>query len=210
MKKIYDISPEISQDIAVWPSDTPFKHQVIMDTLKNDHITLSSVTSTLHLGAHTDAPNHYYKSDLGISDVDLNSYIGNCQLIEVKLPKYSRIKVKDIENTIIKAERVIFKTKSFPDPNKWNNDFVALSAELIEHLAKKNVKLVGIDTPSIDLFDDKELESHKAVYKHQLSILEGIILDKVPEGLYELIALPLKIKNADASPVRAILRDLDE
>jgi arylformamidase len=103
------------------------------------------------------------------------------------------------------AERILFKTNSFPDPNSWNSDFVALSSDLINYLATKNIILVGIDTPSVDLAEDKKLESHKAIFKNNISILEGIVLSHVDEGIYQLIALPLKIAGADATPVRAIL-----
>ena len=208
MSKIYDISPEISNSIAVWPGDTAFKHVINMDTNKGDHITLSSIMSTLHLGAHTDAPNHYYKTSKGISEVSLDRYIGKAQVININIPLNSRIKPKDIEHINISANRVLFRTSSFPDPNNWNDDFNALSSELINYLAKNAVKLVGIDTPSIDLFDDKVLESHNAVFHHDMSILEGIVLSDITEGIYELIAIPLKIKGADASPVRAILREI--
>ena len=94
---------------------------------------------------------------------------------------------------------------SFPDPNQWNGDFNSLSPELIEHLSALNVVTVGIDTPSVDPADSKGLESHQALYRHDLAVLEGIILDRVEPGLYTLVALPLPLKDADASPVRAIL-----
>ena len=103
------------------------------------------------------------------------------------------------------SPRVLFKTSSFPDPNKWSNNFNSLSPELIQFLATKNVCLVGIDTPSIDPSDAKELSSHHCIYQNNMAILEGIILDSIQPGEYTLAAFPLKIENADASPVRAIL-----
>lgn len=103
------------------------------------------------------------------------------------------------------APRILFKTNSFPNPNQWNNDFNALTPELIDYLVDKNVILVGIDTPSVDLANDKILKTHHQILKHDISILEGIVLTDVPEGSYILSALPLKMKNLDASPVRAVL-----
>jgi arylformamidase len=205
--KIIDISPLISADLGVWSGDTVFKRTVLLDTNLNDNIGLSKIETTLHLGAHTDAPNHYAKNASGMSECQLENYLGLCQVIEVFIKKGERIRPKDF-NDKITAPRVLFKTKSFPNPNVWNNDFCALSAELVDFLAKQNVILVGIDTPSIDLYDDKLLESHTRVFAHKLSILEGIVLDDVEPANYELIALPLKLKDADASPVRAILRKL--
>ena len=105
----------------------------------------------------------------------------------------------------INSPRVLLKTGSFPNPNQWNNDFNALSKSLVESLVEKGVKLIGIDTPSVDLADDKELECHNLIYENDLAILEGIILSHVEPGHYQLIALPLNLEGADASPVRAIL-----
>ena len=85
---------------------------------------------------------------------------------------------------------------------------MALSPALVEELARQGVVLIGIDTPSVDPATSKELPSHQAIYRHDIAILEGVVLTSVNEGDYELIALPLKIKGADASPVRAILRSL--
>ena len=203
-RKIFDISPEISADIAVFPGDTPFSRTELMSTNNGEHLTLSSINTTVHLGAHTDAPNHYHKDGSDIASRDLEFFLGDCQVIEVNLSRNSRIKPEDLSAEIT-APRVLFKTNSFPDPNKWNNDFNALSSELVEFLAQKNVKLIGIDTPSVDLSDDKELESHLAIYKNDMAILEGIVLNEIQPGNYKLIATPLKIKDADASPVRAIL-----
>jgi arylformamidase len=103
------------------------------------------------------------------------------------------------------APRVLFKTGSFPNPDVWSGDFNSLSPELIEQLARSGVRLVGIDTPSIDPADDTELRSHAAVYRHDLCVLEGLVLDEVAPGRYTLVALPLKLAGADAAPVRAVL-----
>jgi arylformamidase len=105
----------------------------------------------------------------------------------------------------ITAARVLFKTLTFPDPNDFNEDFASLSPEVVEFLFEKGVQLVGLDTPSVDLCHDRELLSHNAIAKRDLSILEGVVLDHVDDGVYTLIALPLKLAQADASPVRAVL-----
>jgi arylformamidase len=107
----------------------------------------------------------------------------------------------------IQAPRLLLATGTFPDPEQFNQDFAALSPELIDFLHEHRVILVGIDTPSVDLFDSKDLPVHKAFLRYDMAILEGLALRDVPEGLYELIALPLKLVGFDASPVRAILRD---
>lgn len=204
-KQIIEISPIISSQLAVFPGDTPFSEEFVLDMHKGDNLTLSYFKMSAHAGAHTDAPNHYSRDGESMEARSLEFYMGTAQVIEVDLSRNERIRVKDIAHAKIQAPRVLFKTKTFPDPNVWNHDFVSLSAELVEHLAEHGVRLVGIDTPSIDVADDQALESHNAVNKNDMAILEGIVLDNVEEGLYELIALPLRIAGADASPVRAIL-----
>ena len=208
--KIYDISPTISKDIAVFPGDTPFEREVLMSFEKGDHLLLSTTRSTLHIGAHADAPNHYHPKGQSIDERDLHLYLGPCQVISVKLKPKERILPGHLESQKIQAPRVLFKTSSFNNPNKWNSDFNSLSPELIEWLVKEKVKLIGIDTPSVDPADDKILHSHNCIYKNNLAILEGVILKNVEDGFYTLVALPLKIKDADAAPVRAILLENKE
>ena len=201
----FDISPEISPQLAVFPGDQVFEREIALDFKKGNHLLLSQIRATLHLGAHVDAPNHYHSAGAGIEARGLNYYLGDCQVIEVNLPRGERIYPSNIEGKKIQAPRILFKTKSFPNPNQWNGDFNSLSPELVEYLASKKVILIGIDTPSIDLADDQILPSHQAIYRQDMAVLEGVVLSEIAEGLYTLVALPLKIKSADASPVRAIL-----
>lgn len=203
--EIIDISPLISRKIAVFPGDQIFEEKFHLEMSRGDHLTLSSIQTTVHLGAHTDAPNHYHAQGESIEKRDLSFYMGAVQVIEVQRPRGKRILPEHIQNHKILAPRILFKTLSFPDPNQWNDDFVALSPELIDFLSQKNVVLVGIDTPSVDLSEDKELVTHHKIYEKNMAILEGVVLNQVSEGLYQLIALPLKIEGADATPVRAIL-----
>ena len=205
---IIDITPLINSKIAVFPGDTPFSQEFLMSTDSGQHLTLSRIATTVHLGAHTDAPNHYGAQSESIETRSLDYYIGPCQVIQVKIPRGERIQKDDLKNIKIEAPRILFKTLSYPNPYQWNDDFNSLSGELIQYLFNSGVQLVGIDTPSIDPAADKTLESHLCVHKNNMAILEGIVLDHVSEGLYELIALPLKIEGADATPVRAILRTI--
>ncbi|MFL5784259.1 MAG: cyclase family protein [Bacteriovoracaceae bacterium] len=197
-----DISPVLRPGIAVFPGDTPFSRNINMSFKKGEHLDLSEVRTTLHVGAHTDAPSHYHGQGKTIEQRDLSLYMGPCQVIRTKAKE--RLTPEDLTDEI-KSERILFRTDSFTNPDQWKNDFTALSAELIHYLKKKNVKLVGIDTPSVDPATDKTLESHKAIFESDMAILEGIVLTHVQPGLYQLIALPLRIEGGDASPVRAIL-----
>lgn len=201
----YDISPEITESLAVFPGDTPFERRVSVNFAGGANYLASSIHGTVHLGAHVDAPNHYDPKGVGIEARRLDFYLGDCQVISVRIPRGERIRPADLSKTSIRAPRVLFNTGSFPDPHAWNGDFNSLSPELICLLADQGVVLAGIDTPSIDPAEDKLLESHGVIREKDMAVLEGIVLDAVPDGIYTLIALPLKIRGADASPVRAVL-----
>jgi arylformamidase len=202
-KRVIDITPVISGEIAVFPGDTSFKREELLSFKNGNNLVLSTINTTVHLGAHTDAPSHYHPDGKTMDQCDLGPYMGECQVIEIS-KKVSRIAPEDF-NVEVTASRVLFKTGSFPDPNNWNDDFSALDPKLVSFLAGKGVQLIGIDTPSVDPADDRELLTHNEIYKNKIAILEGIVLDDVKEGIYELLALPLPIKGGDASPVRAIL-----
>jgi arylformamidase len=203
-RRIFDISPLVTEKIAVFPGDVPYSRQVAMSHSAGHHLTLSAMKATLHLGAHADAANHYHPGGKGVEDRALQAYLGPAQVCSVKLAPGERIRPEHLP-AAIQARRVLFRTGSFPDPDQWRDDFNSLSPELIHFLADQGVLLVGIDTPSVDPATSKGLESHQALYARNVSVLEGIVLDAVPDGLYTLCALPLRLKDADASPVRAIL-----
>ena len=203
---IHDITPTISPRLGVWPGDTPARRKVLLDISNGDNITLSTLTATVHLGAHADAPSHYGKKADTIEARDLSLYIGPCQVIRVPADRKTRIEPDGLPP--ITDERVLIHTGTFPDPENWNDDFAALSPKLVDFLHEQGVRLIGIDTPSVDLQDSKDLPSHKAFLRHDMAILEGLVLKDVLAGRYELVALPLRLEGFDASPVRAILRSL--
>jgi arylformamidase len=204
--KIIDISPLIDERLAVWPGDVAFSRAVSCDVKQGDNFGLSSFTTTTHLGAHTDAPNHYLADGDGIDSVDLEKYYGDCQVIHVDVAAGCRIQVSDL-NTKIRSARILLRTNSFPDRTTFNTNFNSLSVELVSHLQQQAVILVGIDTPSVDAYECKELVAHHQIATTNMAILEGIDLSSVAEGDYTLCALPLKIAHSDSSPVRAVLVD---
>ncbi|MHC4391450.1 MAG: cyclase family protein [Planctomycetota bacterium] len=203
-RRLIDITPPITPALAVWPGDVPFARTVNLDITSGDTITLSSIASTVHLGAHADAPNHYEASGEGIEACALAAYYGLCQVVSIALPRHERIMPEHLPAGPF-APRVLLRTGSFPDPSDFNEDFNSLSPELIDWLADEGVVLIGIDTPSVDPFSDKTLASHHALARRGVLNLEGLVLKDVTDGRYTLIALPLKIVGADASPVRAVL-----
>jgi arylformamidase len=204
---IYDITPAISPRLAVWPTDTPPTRKVRLDMKRGDWITLSSLRTTCHLGAHADAPSHYGADALAMEAMSLDYYLGSCQVVRVAANRRQCLAPGNVPVPIT-AERVLFATDTYPDPEHFNEDFASLSPELVESLHRQGVRLVGIDTPSVDPFDSKDLPAHRTFLRCNMAILEGLLLRDVPEGQYELIALPLKLVGFDASPVRAVLRTL--
>ncbi len=204
---LYDLTPPITEHLRVWPGDTPPHREVLLNMRRGDEITLSTLHATVHLGAHADAPSHYGLDAPAIDARALDFYLGRCQVIRVPAPRGGQVTSADVRVPIT-APRVLLATGTYPDPETFNEDFASLSPELVERLHEQGVRLVGVDAPSVDRFDSKELPTHKTFLKHDMAILEGLLLKDVPEGEYELIALPLRLAGFDASPVRAILRSL--
>ncbi|UCF33398.1 MAG: cyclase family protein [Phycisphaerales bacterium] len=204
---IYDISPPITEALWAWPGDVPFERTVSSDITKGDGFTLSSLRATAHLGAHADAPSHFAGAAQGIGERDLDYYLGPCQVLRVAPQPNLLITPRHTPGEII-APRVLFATGTFPDPTHFNEDFAAVSPQLVDTLSEKGVKLIGIDTPGVDPFTSNDCPAHKRCLAHDIAILEGLVLADVPAGLYELIALPLKLIGCDASPVRAILKTI--
>ena len=207
--RVHDITPLVSTRLAVWPGDTPARREVLLDVERGDNITLSTLHATVHLGAHADAPNHYGAGAPAIDRRPLHPYLGRCRVLDVGVPRGERIPASAVPDPV-GAPRLLLKTGTYPDPERFDEDFAALSVELVDRLHREGVVLVGIDTPSVDLFDSKDLPAHKAFLRHDMAILEGLVLQDVPAGVYELIALPLKLEGFDASPVRAVLREWDD
>lgn len=204
MSRLLDLSPVISARIAVWPGDVPFREDFALRMAEGAHLELSSLTTTVHVGAHADAPSHYLLGGAGIGERPLERYYGPCQVMRVEVGRGERVGVEHLTGPV-RAPRLLLRTGTFPDPERWNEDFAALAPTLVAHLAAAGVVLVGIDTPSIDLMTCKDLPAHKAVAAADMAVLEGLLLDDAPEGVHTLIALPLRIEGADASPVRAAL-----
>jgi len=202
---VRDISPRLSPRIAVWPGDVPLSQSWQCRIDEGSNLDLSSITATVHLGAHADAPRHYAPGAADIADRSLERYLGPCRVVAVDVERGARILPAHLGDAPLDAPRVLFRTGTFPDPEAWNTDFAALSPELVHHLADAGVVTVGIDTPSIDPFADKALLSHTAVAGRDLAVLEGLVLADVAPGPYTLIALPLPLEGFDASPVRAVL-----
>lgn len=202
---LYDISPPIRRGVPVWPGDTPYRAELSWAIARGDSVNVSAVTTTPHLGAHADAPFHVAEGGASVAELPLAPFLGPCRVVGVPpaplvLPEHlAGIDLAD-------PPRLLLKTGSVRDRSRFPERFCALSPELARALGEAGALLVGIDTPSVDPFDSKELAAHHALVAGGVLNLEGLDLDRVPPGLYELIALPLRLEGLDASPVRAVLR----
>lgn len=206
MKKIWDISPPVDEHAAVFPGDTAYSQRLHFGLGPDCPVNVNAITLSPHTGAHADAPLHYAADGAAVGTLDLDPYLGPCRVIHC-LDCGPLVQVADIAHALDNLpERVLIRTARVASQD-WAS-FSALAPETIALLATKNVALIGIDTPSVDPSTSQALPSHQQLLRHQLRVLENLVLDNVPEGDYELIALPLKLMQADASPVRAILRDL--
>jgi arylformamidase len=204
---LYDLSPPVSPGLAVWPGDTPPSREILQDLARGDTVTLSTLRATVHLGSHADAPSHYGMGAPTMEQQPLEVYLGECQVLRVAAERNRPVTRELLAGPIV-ATRVLLVTGTAPDPAVFNRDFAALAPELIDDLHERGVRLVGVDTPSVDPADSKTLPAHHRCLAHDMAILEGLTLADVPEGRYELIALPLRLVGFDASPVRAVLRSL--
>jgi len=215
---LYDISPPLTPDLAVFPGDVELSREFILRCEDGDLVTLSTLRATVHLGAHVDAQSHYKVSGKGIDQTPLSRLLGRCRVVHVPAGLDGLVDPVTLESHLNKQgtesgglpSRILLATDSYPDPNQWTKDFTALAPESIDWLAHEGVFTIGIDTPSIDPADSKSLPAHAAVNRHGMTILEGLVLKDVPAGDYELIALPLRLVGFDASPVRAVLREMGE
>jgi len=206
--RLWDISPPVDAGAPVFPGDTAFHQEWTMTLSAACPVNVSALTFSPHVGAHADAPLHYDNQGAAIGAVELEPYLGRCRVIHA-IGTGPLVEWRHVEHALDDLPpRVLVRTYEHAPVNRFDPSLAAYAPETIDRLAALGVRLVGIDTASIDPADSKALASHQAVRRHGLRVLENLVLDDVAEGDYELIALPLKLVTADASPVRAVLRSL--
>ncbi len=204
--KIWDISQTLRPGLPVWPGDTEFSEARTWQLDAECPVNVSRFTLSTHSGSHADAPLHYDAAGRTIAEVDLLPYLGPCRVIDVS-DSHGAI-TPDLLADFAEGlpARVLLRSYASVPQDIWDAEFRAVADSTINWLAERGVRLIGTDTPSLDPQESKTMDAHHAVRRHGMAILEGLILDAVPPGDYELIALPLKLANLDASPVRAVLR----
>ena len=207
-QQLWDISPPVQEGSPVFPGDTPYRQQWSASIGPGCPVNVSAITLSPHVGAHADAPLHYDPTGASIGALDLAPFIGPCRVIHA-IGCGPLVEWRHIAHALDGLPpRVLVRTYERMPVDRWDGALAAYAPDTVARLADRGVLLVGIDTASIDPADSKTLDSHQVIRRRGLRVLENLVLDEVPEGDYELIALPLKLVHADASPVRAILRPL--
>ena len=208
MPRLWDISPPVQEGAPVFPGDTPYRQQWAASIAPGCPVNVSTLTLSPHVGAHADAPLHYDPQGTPVGALELAPYLGPCRVIHA-IARGPLVTWEHIAHAVqALPTRVLVRTYARAPVDRWDPQLAAFAPDTIERLADAGVRLVGIDTASIDPADSKTLDSHQVIRRRGLRVLENLVLDGVPEGDYELIALPLKLMTADASPVRAVLREL--
>lgn len=203
--RFIDISQPLYQGMPVWPGDPEFSSQFIAMKEKGDASNVGCLQMSTHTGTHVDAPFHIQNEGQSISALDLDLFVGPARVIY--LPEREKIGVEDIKSYSLKdVSRLLIRTDAWKDRTRFPKSFPCLEPEVATYLSEQGIRLIGVDLPSVDEVESHDLRAHHAFYNQNIIILEGLVLDQVEEGEYELIALPLKIRNGDASPVRAVLR----
>jgi len=209
---IYDISLPINSKLAAWPGDAPFRLSWTTRIINGASVNLGEVAMSIHTGTHVDSPFHFDDAGQGMARVELEPYVGMARVVDVT--GIDRIGIEDISRRLGPASdelfatpRLLFKTGGWPDYTRFPDSIPVLEADVPDWLHEKGIILVGLDVPSVDSLDSKDLPNHKSLNRLGIAILESLDLQNISPGEYELIALPLRLDGADGSPVRAILKD---
>jgi arylformamidase len=207
MPRLWDISPPLSPATPAFPGDTVYQQRWTAEIGPGCPVNVSALTLSPHLGAHADAPLHYGTDAPAIGAVALDPFLGRCRVIHA-IDKGPLITTAHLEHAAAQLPPRVLVRTCLKAPTAWSPHFSAFAPDTIAWLASLGVRLVGIDSQSVDPADSKTLDSHQQLLAHDLRVLENLLLDDVESGDYELIALPLKLTQACASPVRAVLRSL--
>ncbi|MFN3960545.1 MAG: arylformamidase [Parvularculaceae bacterium] len=206
MSRLIDISPALSAASPAFPGDTPFTATPTWALGGACPVNVSKFETTTHIGAHADAPLHYDAKGAAIDEVPLAPYIGPCTVVHVMGDGPVTADALDTATAGRTNPRLLIRTYAVHPGDRWDDAFAAIAPDAIDWLADRGGVLIGVDTPSLDPAQSKTMDAHRRVFARGLRILEGLFLDHVAPGAYELIAPPLKLKGLDAAPVRAVLR----
>jgi arylformamidase len=214
--RIYDVSVPISARTPTYPGDPGIDIRQWLSLASGDAANVSVLYFGAHTGTHVDAPAHFIKDAQKLQSLDLNTLIGEAQVVEI--PKEAMaIDEGHLDNCFDQeTTRVLFKTRNSDFWNasdgQFRPDYTYISPAAARKLIDYGIRLVGIDYLSVERFDSEGFETHEILLANGVVIIEGLDLRQVTAGNYELICLPLKIAegSGDGAPARVVLRSLDE
>ncbi len=211
--RIIDISQPVSSESACFPGDTPFRRDVTLTYKDSGVVNLTSLTMSPHVGTHIDAYAHV-QGDLDsgegmVGDLPLDRFVGAVEVVDLS-PRTEPVTVDCIQkrwpdDATTLPERILFKTCQHIRYHVFEDDYSYFSAEVIAYMHDRGVRLIGLDTPSVDHINSKTLDAHHELVKREMVWLENLDLTRAEPGQYFLVALPLKFTELEASPVRAVL-----
>jgi arylformamidase len=202
--RIHDISQPLGEDTAPWPGDRRVEVNWTQRIDGGDAVNVAAVTTSVHCGTHIDGYLHILRDGETAAQMPLDAYLGRCLVVDVTgRDEVAERDVADIE--LGAAERILFRTRRTVNPMQFPEPYAHLTPGLARRLGAAGVRLVGTDAPSVDPVDSKTLDAHHALIAGRVAILENVVLTGVEPGRYTLVALPLRLVEADSSPVRAIL-----
>jgi len=208
MSTIIDLSPPVSPDLPVWPGDPSVRVTRVASLTEGDGFNLTELALSAHTGTHVDAPAHYLPDGAGADALPLEALVGPALVVETG--DAAIITAGLLAGLAIPAEtqRLLFRTRNSarglilsPD---FHTDFAAISADGAQWLVDRGVKLVGMDYYSVAPYDDLA-RTHQILLQAGVVIVEGLNLTDVAPSGYQFVCLPLKLKDADGAPARAIL-----
>ena len=204
-----DISVTLNPDTPEWPGDTPFTCGWSSLMGAGASVNVSAFTSSPHVGTHADAPLHVREGWSGSHELSLDAFYGPAIVVYVSsLDK--EISIEDLEKiqSLPFVERLLLRTGRTIAAGAFPEDWPTLSETCVRTLLGRGLRLLGVDAPSVDARESKNLPVHNMLFAGNAAILENLDLRRVTPTMYELIAFPLKLMALDAAPVRAVLRQI--
>jgi arylformamidase len=201
--EIIDISLPLDARLAVWPGDTEFDYQLTWKKSAGASVNVGAARLSTHCGTHIDAPFHFDEEGKKVDDLGLAAFVGKAFVIHV--PNRPNISRNDLSRDWQGATRLLLRTDAWSDPHIFPKQIPVIDRDVPDWLGSQGIVLLGLDVPSVDELDSTELPNHHALARNQIAILESLNLKGVEEGVYDLVAAPLKLIGADAAPVRALL-----
>lgn len=203
---LHDISVAVRIGTPEWPGDAPFECGWTARLADGASVNLSRVGGSPHVGTHADAPLHVHDGWLPSDALPLDAFLGVAFVMDVSSAAAGTLSLDPSDARLSGVERLLLRTDRGIAAGRFPTDWPVLESGTAATLAERGIRLVGVDTPSVDARHSTRLEVHHALFAGGAFVLENLDLREVPEGRYELIALPQRLVGLDAAPVRAVLR----